>query len=241
MHTDTPADPTMPAETATPAAATPAPATDPRRRYLCRHVFTDGHRCGSPSLRDQDLCYYHTRSRREGPCASRAGTFRLSGIDDRQAIQLALFDVLSRLSAGDIEYKRGSVLLYGLQIASTNLSRTSNIPLADRPPQVEEITSDYDLGDLAPIAEIPFTATAPAPATAPVMAKAPVTAKAPVQAREAVILSEAKNPCISTAQEPHPQPPSPNITPAAKEEPATPRQEAIKEERIRKEAVILSG
>jgi len=130
------------------------PAIDPKRRYLCRHVFTEGHRCGSPALRGQDLCYYHVRSRRETPCATRGGTFAMSRIDDRPSVQLALFDVLSRIAGGDIDFKRGSVLLYGLQIASSNLSRQEK-NLAEQPPQVEEITSDYHLGDLAPIVEIP--------------------------------------------------------------------------------------
>src|ERR1700679_838761 len=79
------------------------PAIDPKRRYLCRHVFTDGHRCGSPSLRGKDLCYYHVRSRREAPCATRGGTFIMSRIEDRPSVQLALYDVLSRVAAGDIE------------------------------------------------------------------------------------------------------------------------------------------
>ena len=36
---------------------------DPKRRYLCRHVHTNGNRCGSPALRAQNFCYYHDRTR----------------------------------------------------------------------------------------------------------------------------------------------------------------------------------
>jgi hypothetical protein len=139
MHVDTPA---------TSAAAT---AANPTRRYQCRHVFTDGHRCGSPSLRGQDLCYYHTRTRHEAPCAGRTGHFAMARIDDRGAVQIALYDVLSRMAGGDIDVKLGTSLLYGLQIASSNLGRPQ--PVAEQPPQVEEVTSDYNLGDLAPIVE----------------------------------------------------------------------------------------
>ena len=173
-----------------PSAANPA--IDPKRRYLCRHVFTDGHRCGSPSLRGQDLCYYHVRARREAPCANRSGTFVMSRIDDRHSVQLALYDVLSRVAGGDIEYRRGSVLLYGLQIASSNLARQEK-SLADQPPQVEEVTSDYDLGDLAPITEIPDQ---PAPSNAVV---APHETAPPP---DVVILNEVKDPCISPAAPP---------------------------------------
>src|ERR1035441_5385605 len=52
--------------------AAPAP-TDPRRRYLCRHMFTDGHRCGSPALRQRDFCFYHHANRRPAPAP---GKFR---------------------------------------------------------------------------------------------------------------------------------------------------------------------
>ena len=33
-------------------------------RFQCRHVFTDGRRCGSPALRTQNFCYFHHTSRR---------------------------------------------------------------------------------------------------------------------------------------------------------------------------------
>ena len=188
------------------------PAIDPKRRYLCRHIFTDGHRCGSPSLRGRDLCYYHVRARRDAPCATRGGTFVMSRIEDRPSVQLAIYDVLSRVASGDIEYRRGSVLLYGLQIASSNLARQEKL-LADRPQQVEEVTSDYDLGDLAPIVEITdanATATAETAPDASAVSDAstvtntatmsdeaaPATAAAP---HEAVILNGVKDPCISPA------------------------------------------
>ncbi len=130
------------------SAFPPEQPIDPTRRYRCRHVFTDGHRCGSPALRGQELCYYHGRTRTLGASAGRSHTFQMSRIDDRNDIQIALFDVLTRVAAGDIEYKRGSVLLYGLQIASSNLARRDQQNAQH--PLVEEITRDYDLGDLAP-------------------------------------------------------------------------------------------
>jgi hypothetical protein len=163
---------TTPAETET---------TDPKRRYLCRHIFIDGHRCGSPSLRGESLCYNHGRVRRENGICGRSGTFPMPRIDDRASIQLALYEVLSRLAGGDIEYKRGAILLRGLAIASSNLPRHAPAN-AEQQPQVEEVTADYHLGDLAPIAEIPDTVPQ-TPAQEP-----------PVD--EVVILSGAKNPRI---------------------------------------------
>ncbi|HEV2645885.1 MAG TPA: hypothetical protein VGU46_11570, partial [Acidobacteriaceae bacterium] len=51
------------------------PATDPQRRYLCRHIHTLGHRCHSPALTGAELCYHHTRARRQLPISGRSGTF----------------------------------------------------------------------------------------------------------------------------------------------------------------------
>jgi hypothetical protein len=127
---------------------------DPKRRYLCRHVHTDGHRCGSPALRAQNFCYYHDRQRlRNAPLAGRMGIFRMQPIDDRAAIQIALFDILSRLTAGDLDNKRASILLYGLQIASSNLAARDKQQPTTQP--IESLTTDHQNGDLAPIEEIP--------------------------------------------------------------------------------------
>ena len=40
---------------------------DPPRHtkpYLCRHIFTDGHRCGSRALLHENFCYYHHAHRK---------------------------------------------------------------------------------------------------------------------------------------------------------------------------------
>ena len=127
---------------------------DPKRRYLCRHVHTDGRRCGSPALRAQNFCYYHDRTRLpRAPLAGRLGMFRMQPIDDRAAIQIALYDILSRLTAGDLDTKRASILLYGLQIASSNLAARDKQQPATHP--IEHLTTDHHLGDLAPIEESP--------------------------------------------------------------------------------------
>ncbi len=31
--------------------------------FQCRHIFTEGRRCGSKCLRDEPLCYYHHTTR----------------------------------------------------------------------------------------------------------------------------------------------------------------------------------
>ncbi len=131
--------------------------TETPKRYQCRHIFTHGRRCGSPCLRGESLCYYHhtTRKPATNPHArrSRSSTFEIPLPEDRSAIQHSIGQVLQRIAANDIDPRRAGLLLYGLQIASLNLPR----PQKDAKPEpepVEEITTDPDLGLLAPPAEV---------------------------------------------------------------------------------------
>jgi len=88
---------------------------DPKRRYLCRHIFTNGHRCGSPALRGQHFCYYH-RAVRQQPAAAnikgdRPAIFTIPPIDDAAGIQIALHHVLTRLATCELDTKRAGQLL----------------------------------------------------------------------------------------------------------------------------------
>jgi hypothetical protein len=74
------------------------------KRYQCRHIFTDGHRCGSICLRGEEFCYYHhtTRKPAQNPRARRGrrGTFELPVNDpnDRTAHQSTIVEVLRRIA-----------------------------------------------------------------------------------------------------------------------------------------------
>jgi hypothetical protein len=136
-------------------------ATDTRKQYQCRHIFTDGRRCASPCLRQEEFCYYHHTTRK--PVAnpkqrrSRSSTFHLPLPEDRSAIQASIGEVLQRIAANDIDPRRAGLLLYGLQIASLNLPKTQPTQRHARPEPVEtveEITIDPTLGVLAPRTEV---------------------------------------------------------------------------------------
>ena len=101
--------------------------TSAPKQYQCRHIFTDGRRCGSPCLRGEDLCYYHHTTRK--PVANpqqrqgRRSAFDLPLPEDRSAIQRSIGEVLQRIASNDIDPRRAGLLLYGLQIASLNLPK----------------------------------------------------------------------------------------------------------------------
>jgi len=113
-----------------------------QKRFQCRHIFTDGHRCGSPVLlletpnpaqpeqTHEDFCYYHHTTRRPAPrvlALARPGdgpaqtAFALPLPEDRSAIQAAIGSVLAHIAANTLDPRRAGLLLYGLQIAALNL------------------------------------------------------------------------------------------------------------------------
>lgn len=124
-------------------------------RFQCRHVFTDGHRCGSPCLRNEDFCYFHHTSRRPIQDAAkrrrRQSRFPVRMPEDRTAIQLTLGEVLQKLANNELDPRRAGLLLYGLQIASLNLPKHD--PKARPVEPVDEVTVDPRHGALAQVAE----------------------------------------------------------------------------------------
>jgi hypothetical protein len=124
------------------------------KHFQCRHIFTDGHRCGSKCLRHEDFCYYHHTTRRPKPAPDvyrdTHSSFEFPLPEDRSAIQAAIGIILQRIANGCLDSKRAGLLLYGLQIASLNLPKA---PAAPAEP-VEEVTIDDQNRTLAPIHEL---------------------------------------------------------------------------------------
>src|SRR5271156_1674789 len=130
--------------------------------YQCRHIFTDGRRCASPSLRQENFCYFHHTTRKpitpETQKERRRTTARLNEFhiplpEDRSAIQASIGIILQKIASNDLDPRRAGLLLYGLQIASLNLPKQA--PHEDEEEeQVQEFTTDPQLGTLAPQTEI---------------------------------------------------------------------------------------
>jgi hypothetical protein len=151
----------MPNQTiATTTEATTEPTKPTSKRYRCRHIFIDGHRCGSPSLRGQPFCYYHhtTLGFADDKRFRRTWTeFELPPLEDRSSVLAAINEVLQRIAGNQIAAKDAGLLLYGLQIASLNLPEPGEAKAqSDAQPKeqtVEEVIPIHPYGDLAPIAE----------------------------------------------------------------------------------------
>jgi hypothetical protein len=123
---------------------------------ICRHIKTNGRRCKSPSLGASAFCYFHSRLHRRhknlvetssvlpvsntSPTTSAFGTpqylpdpatqtpieLDLPPVEDAESIQVAISLLIAAIARNRIDAKRAAVLLYGLQLASTNV-RSINI------------------------------------------------------------------------------------------------------------------
>ena len=199
--------------------------TDPTRRYRCRHVFTDGHRCGSPALRTQDLCFYHHASRREPRLAPGNGLFFMPRIDDRAALQIAIYDILARVTLRDIDLKSAGLVLRGLQIASSNLTQQEKSARTAAPnpePLVEDVVENLFLGALAPIAEY-----APEPAQPPAPPPTPQPAPSPTLSQQHPDPEARQHPQQERTPRSHPSRPASSPLPTPPIPPPTTRWPAI--------------
>jgi len=95
-----------------PAPRTAAAQAAPR----CEHIKYNNEQCGCPALRGQTLCRFHVH-------ADQTWSDGIPLIEDAASVQLAILRILRALDFGSLDYKKASLMLYGLQIASMNLKR----------------------------------------------------------------------------------------------------------------------
>lgn len=94
----------------------------------CRHIKVNGTQCGSPALRNKNFCFYHQENR-PLPVECYAddeystGTITLPYFEDAHALQAVIRQVVQLVLQKRIERKTADLLLYALQIASSNLKR----------------------------------------------------------------------------------------------------------------------
>ena len=105
---------------------------------LCRHIKTNGTQCEAPALSGDQWCFFHARLHQRHSrfrsievsteSIARAQPVHLSALEDRESVQVALSVVINALASGQMEPRQATALLYGLQIASSNLARMQSTP-----------------------------------------------------------------------------------------------------------------
>ncbi|MGA9526927.1 MAG: hypothetical protein WBS24_02295 [Terriglobales bacterium] len=111
----------------------------------CQHLHTAGTQCGSPALRGQQYCYYHQENPPR-PLENNAGSessgdpqLLIPVLEDAHSIQVAIRQIMQALVQKKLDSKTAGLLLYALQIASSNLNR-----MDDEKPQPEQVVIDLD-------------------------------------------------------------------------------------------------
>jgi hypothetical protein len=108
----------------------------------CRYIKVSGTQCGSPALRDKNFCFYHQQHRPiVAECYAEekysTGEILLPAFEDAHSIQSVIRKTVQMLLQKRIERKTASLLLYALQIASSNLKR-----MELEKPQPEQVVLD---------------------------------------------------------------------------------------------------
>jgi len=117
---------------------------------ICRHIKTNGERCGTPALRDNVYCYFHrtvalshSRPAPEVPTVLHPldggeaqilpgqPALNLPPLEDREAIQIAASMIVGALARNTLDTRRAATLLYGLQVASANAGQLKQWPRLD--------------------------------------------------------------------------------------------------------------
>jgi hypothetical protein len=89
---------------------------------ICTHIFADHHRCGSPALRGERLCYYHHPTRKPSANTRPRRGFTLNSPTNKEELQSALNQVITRLADNRLDTRRAGLLLYSLQLAGQHLT-----------------------------------------------------------------------------------------------------------------------
>jgi hypothetical protein len=113
----------------------------------CRYIKVSGTQCGSPALRDKNFCFYHQQHRPiVAECYAEekysTGEILLPTFEDAHSIQSVIRKTVQMLLQKRIERKTASLLLYALQIASSNLKR-----MELEKPQPEQVVVDTVIGE----------------------------------------------------------------------------------------------
>jgi len=98
-----------------------APLQSPRS---CAHIKTDGQRCQAPPLRGEQFCYFHQRMHRTVRIPPSARIHPIANLEDEQAIQASLMEVMNAIVRNTIDIRRAELLIRALNAAARNARRT---------------------------------------------------------------------------------------------------------------------
>ncbi len=89
----------------------------------CTHIKVTGIRCGSPTLRGEQFCYFHQHAHRGVRKPPQSRLHPIAIFEDEESIQASLMEVVNALMRNTIDLKRAELILRALHIAVKNARR----------------------------------------------------------------------------------------------------------------------
>jgi len=86
----------------------------------CTHIKVTGQRCGSPALRGEFFCYFHTRVIKGVQQRVDMQLHSMALLEDCESIQLSIMHVVDGLLKGTLEATRARLIIQALRIAARN-------------------------------------------------------------------------------------------------------------------------
>src|SRR5271155_5523877 len=86
----------------------------------CTHIKVTGQRCGSPALRREFFCYFHTRVIKGVQQRVDMQLHSMALLEDCESIQLSLMHVVDGLVKGTLDPTRARLIIQALRIAARN-------------------------------------------------------------------------------------------------------------------------
>jgi len=86
----------------------------------CTHIKVTGQRCGSPALRGEFFCYFHTRVIKGVQQRVDMQLHPMALLEDCESIQLSIMHVVDGLIKGTLDPTRARLIIQALRIAARN-------------------------------------------------------------------------------------------------------------------------
>src|SRR5271169_3498735 len=86
----------------------------------CTHIKVTGQQCGSPALRGEFFCYFHTRVIKGVQQRVDMQLHSMALLEDCESIQLSIMHVVDGLIKGTLDATRARLIIQALRIAARN-------------------------------------------------------------------------------------------------------------------------
>ena len=94
----------------------------------CNHVKPDGTTCGSPALKGQKFCHWHSETRALRRARQQSDELAMPVLEDRFGLQLGIMRVCDLLTSKAIDAYTARVLFQGLRLAERTLNKRNTLP-----------------------------------------------------------------------------------------------------------------